>query len=186
MASAAPSNPFDGFDTYSTVAQQPPQQMQQQQQPPPNQWGQQPTQQQQQPVNTSNPFAAAPAPVPPTTNAPSVNPFAMPQQTMSPQVSVASPGMVPPQQQPGMVQPQQPVQQPIMQPQQPVVGMPQYPPQQAGPQLQIAQHPHQPTQQPPMQQQPHQQQLVPMAPNAIVTSPWALQPGVGGVPPAVS
>mmetsp|Transcript_37071 Transcript_37071/g.66755 ORF Transcript_37071/g.66755 Transcript_37071/m.66755 type:complete len:584 (-) Transcript_37071:195-1946(-) len=156
---APPTNPFAGFDNYSTVAQQPspqqpPQQQPQQQQPPqqyqqpvsPNQWGQQPPQpaayQQTASAtgsptmvnNTANSFGFSPS----NTNA---NPFA------------GAPG--------GFAQPAQPAA-PMAQ------------------QMALA-YPQQ--QQPPPQQQ--QQQLVPLAPNAIVQSPWALnpvqqQPPVGG------
>ena len=139
-----PSNPFEQFDNYSTVAQQQPPPAPPQHQPmgsPNQQWAAQgqpglvhqqqppaPPQQQQQPgsptmmASVANPFAAPPPP-PVAANNNTANPFAVP--------------------------PQQPV------------GVTSYP------------------------QQPHQQQLVPLPPNAVVQSPWALQP-VGGSAMVVS
>jgi len=178
---APPSNPFDGFDTFGTVAQQPPPQQQQQQhqqqyppqphqQPvPPNQWGQQPTQQpvaQEHPVTAANPFGSV------------VNGNA------NPLVAAFHHGQggfaqQPAQQQPVARMAAQPQQQQLQQQQQLGLG--------------YAQQPQQPPPQvPPQQQQQHQHQLVALAPNAIVQSPWALQPmqqpavGAGAIVPAAS
>lgn len=142
---APPANPFDGFDTFGSVAaptQQPQPQQQQQQQ-----WAAhqpQPTEQQISPQQQ-------------TMVAANVNPFAtatLPQQAANgPNANVNPFGA--PQVGGGMMMAPQP-------------GFPNpnpsYP-QQQQPQLQLQQHAYQP-------QQPHQQQIVPVAPN--VASPWAL------------
>ncbi|KAL7532358.1 hypothetical protein ACHAWF_004107 [Thalassiosira exigua] len=134
---ASPSNPFDGLDNYSAVANHPPQPNGPQQPPvSPNQWAQQPAQQQavqQRMAPPGSPAAAvggAANPFAPSSG----NPFGL---------SSGAGGLAPPSapavasvtQQPTLAYPQQPQQQ--------------------------------------------QQQLVPLAPNAVVQSPWALQPAAG-------
>lgn len=140
-----PTNPFDGFDNYSTVAQQPLQQQQQQQQPiPPNQRAQQPPQ----PVahqqiaataTTANPFGFSSSPPLPPATQNNPNPFSTLPGGGSVQHDAHKPAV------------------PMAHHNQHTALN--YPPRQ---------HP------PPQQQQ--QQQLVPLAPNTIVQSPWAVNP----------